>query len=86
MACATPVVSTDAGGVSEVVEHGVTGLLSPVDDLEGFARHMAALLFGEVDAAAMGATARAHAVERFRRELVVERYEALYGRVLAARS
>jgi N-acetyl-alpha-D-glucosaminyl L-malate synthase BshA len=84
MACGTPVVATDAGGIREVVEDGRTGLLSPVDDLESFARNLRALLFGEADARAMGTRAREVAVERFRRERIVQEYESLYRRVLDA--
>jgi N-acetyl-alpha-D-glucosaminyl L-malate synthase BshA len=83
MACGTPVVSTDAGGVGEVVEHGLSGLLSPPEDLPGFARHLAALLFGELDARGMGRAAREQALARFRREQVVMQYEDLYRRVLS---
>ncbi len=83
MACGTPVVSTDAGGVHEVVEHGVSGLLSPVEDMAAFAVHLAKLLFDPAAAKRMGALAREQAVARFRREKVVGRYEALYRRVLA---
>src|SRR6185503_1818663 len=84
MACGTPVVSTDAGGVREVVEHGVSGLLSPVDDLQAFSNHLRKLLSDTQAARRMGAAAREQAVSRFRREKVVVRYEDLYRRVLAA--
>ncbi len=33
----TPVVATDAGGHSEIIENGVTGFLTPVDDAEKMA-------------------------------------------------
>jgi N-acetyl-alpha-D-glucosaminyl L-malate synthase BshA len=85
MACGTPVVSTDAGGVREVVEHGVSGLLSPVEDMRLFSAHLKHLLEDRATALAMGSAARAQAVERFRREKVVVLYEDLYRRVLAAR-
>lgn len=83
MSCGTPVVATRAGGVGEVVEHGVSGLLSGIDDLEGFAANLAELLFDHARARAMGEVARRQAVERFARERVVERYVDLYRRVLA---
>lgn len=83
MSCGTPVVATDVGGVSEVVEHGVTGLLAPADDLRGFASNLAALLFDGSRARAMGAAARATAVGRFARARIVRAYEELYCRVLA---
>jgi N-acetyl-alpha-D-glucosaminyl L-malate synthase BshA len=83
MSCGTPVVATDSGGVHEVVDHGHTGLLAPLEDLEAFASHLAALLFDRERARAMGAAAREGALTRFRREAVVERYVDLYRRTLA---
>lgn len=82
MSCGTPVVATDVGGVGEVVEHGVTGLLAKPDDLDGFATHLASLLFSPERARSMGAAAREAAVTRFGRVHIVARYEALYRRVL----
>ena len=82
MACGTPVVACDAGGVGEVVSHGRTGLLSAVEDRPAFAAHLAELLFDRPRAEAMGRAARADALERFRRERVVGAYEELYRRVL----
>jgi N-acetyl-alpha-D-glucosaminyl L-malate synthase BshA len=84
MACGTPVVATDVGGVSEVVEDGVTGLLAPANDIEDFAAKLGSLLFGEIDARAMGGRAREQAVERFARDKIVARYEDCYRRALAA--
>jgi len=83
MACGTPVVATDSGGIDEVVEHGRTGLLAPLADQRGFAEHLAALLFDRDRAQSMGAAAREVAVARFRREAVVTRYVDLYRRALA---
>jgi N-acetyl-alpha-D-glucosaminyl L-malate synthase BshA len=82
MACGTAVVSTDAGGVREVVSHGVTGLLSPPGDRSAFAANLAALLFDENRAMSMGRDARTAALERFQRGPVVAAYERIYYRVL----
>lgn len=38
MACGVPIVSTAAGGVPEIVEHGTSALLAPVGDAETLAR------------------------------------------------
>jgi glycosyltransferase involved in cell wall biosynthesis len=43
MAAGLPVVATAAGGVPEVVEHGVTGLLAPPGDTEALASALAEL-------------------------------------------
>jgi N-acetyl-alpha-D-glucosaminyl L-malate synthase BshA len=83
MSCGTPVVSTDVGGVSEVVEHGVSGLLSPVDDLDAYAANLRSLLFDPERAAAFGQNARERAVQNFGREKLVVRYEELYRRTLS---
>jgi glycosyltransferase involved in cell wall biosynthesis len=39
-AAGVPVVATDLGGMSEVVEHGKNGLLFPLDDVDGLARSL----------------------------------------------
>jgi glycosyltransferase involved in cell wall biosynthesis len=41
---ACPVVATDAGGVNELIEHGVTGLLARADDIQSLCDQVAALL------------------------------------------
>ena len=43
-AMGTPVVGFNTGGVSEGVEHGVTGLLSPEKDIEQLANNLLTLL------------------------------------------
>ncbi len=83
MSCGTPVVATDVGGVREVVDHGSTGLLAAPEDIDAFAANLRALLLDRDRARAMGAAARAVAVDRFARERVMPRYEAVYERVLA---
>jgi glycosyltransferase involved in cell wall biosynthesis len=44
MACACPVVSTDVGGVCEVLTDGITGRLYTADDTEGGARAVVELM------------------------------------------
>lgn len=82
MACGTAVIGTCVGGLLEVVEDGVSGLLSPVEDLEGFAGHLASVLEDRERSAAMGAAARERAMGMFDRRRVVRLYEQLYRRLI----
>lgn len=86
MSCGTPVVATRVGGVPEVVEDGVTGLLSASDDIEGYSRRLAQLLFDAELSKKMGAAARATAEKRYMRSNVVAHYEALYRQLCGGTS
>ena len=44
MGCEVPVVASDAGGLPEVVEHGVTGLVVPRGDTAALAEAIGSLL------------------------------------------
>jgi len=44
MACGVPVVATEAGGLPEVIRHGISGMLSPVGDVGKMADHADFLL------------------------------------------
>lgn len=44
MACGVPIVATDAGGIPEIVEDDVTGLLAPVGDAGSLARQVVRLM------------------------------------------
>lgn len=43
-ACGLPVVAAAVGGVPQIVTHERTGLLSPMDDVEAFTRHLRLLI------------------------------------------
>jgi N-acetyl-alpha-D-glucosaminyl L-malate synthase BshA len=82
MSCGTAVVATDVGGVGEVVEDGVTGLLSGAQDLDAFATNLRRLLTDRALARKLGMAARSRAEKHFARDTVVLRYESLYRRLL----
>ena len=44
MACGVPVVASEAGGLPEVIRHGVSGMLAPVGDVDTMGDHAAFLL------------------------------------------
>ncbi|HEV7786872.1 MAG TPA: N-acetyl-alpha-D-glucosaminyl L-malate synthase BshA [Thermoanaerobaculia bacterium] len=81
MSCRVPVIASDAGGLPEVVDDGVTGFLRPVGDVEGMAAAALRLLSDEDLRRRFGEEARRQAVERFSQDAVVGRYRSLYQKV-----
>jgi len=83
LACEVPVVASNAGGIPEVVRHGVDGLLYPVGDIGGMAAGAIELLSDPARHLAFRRAAREGAIERFAQDKVVARYRDLYERTLA---
>lgn len=84
MACEVPVVASDVGGLPELIVHGETGFLCPLDDVEELTECTHKLLTDETLHDEMAAAARKRAVETFDIDRVVPRYEDYYERVRAA--
>jgi N-acetyl-alpha-D-glucosaminyl L-malate synthase BshA len=82
MACEVVPISTRAGGVPEVIDHGMSGYLADVGDVETMARYAIDLLTDESRLREMGKRARAVAMERFCSTKIVKQYEDFYRRVL----
>lgn len=82
-ATALPIVATDVGGNAEVVLEGETGYLVPVKDTEALAQAMLRVMgLSEADRITMGQAGRAHVMQNFDLERVVDRWEALYRELL----
>ncbi|MGJ5830902.1 glycogen synthase [Streptomyces ossamyceticus] len=84
MACGTAVVASRVGGIPEVVEDGVTGLLvSTEDDFEAqLARALDSVLADPATAARMGEAGRERAVREFGWDAVARRTVHLYEEIL----
>ncbi len=78
MACGLPVVATRVGGLPEVVDDGVTGLLVPPADPAALAEAMVAIWNDPDRGDRMGHAGRLRAEERFDVRRMVAQYEALY--------
>jgi len=83
LACGTPVVASQAGGLPEVVRHGETGFLCPVGDVAGMARMAVGLLEDRARWQRFSDAAAADARARYGQEAIVAQYEALYADTLA---
>jgi N-acetyl-alpha-D-glucosaminyl L-malate synthase BshA len=75
-----PSVARRAGGIPEVVEDGVSGLLVPSADPDALAQALESLIQDPTRRLAMGQAAQRRARERFSADAIVPRYEALYRR------
>jgi glycosyltransferase involved in cell wall biosynthesis len=82
---ARPVIAAEIGGLGELVEDGVTGLLVAPGDADGLAEAMVSLSGDLPRAAAMGEAGRLRALEQFLQERCTDRTELLYAAQLNAR-
>ncbi len=85
MSCGVPPVTTSAGGVPELVTHGVDGFTEQVGNIEGQARRVIELLTDDVLFTRMASAARQTAVDRFSTELIIPQYERYYAEIMAGR-
>ncbi|OGK91845.1 MAG: hypothetical protein A2X36_05735 [Elusimicrobia bacterium GWA2_69_24] len=85
MARGVPVVATRAGGVPEIVEHGVHGLLVPPRDPEALAEALRAILGDGRTRDRMGGAGRERAARSFTVAREAAQIEAVYRAVLARR-
>jgi glycosyltransferase involved in cell wall biosynthesis len=81
MACARPIVATRAGGIPEIVEHGVNGLLVEPRDHHGLADAIVRMLKDEPLRRRMGDAGFARVQERFTVERMLAGTLAVYERV-----
>lgn len=82
LACGTPVIATDMGGIPELVVHGETGFVFPMGSVEEMADAGRSLLRDPGLWTRFSEAARQDAVERFSNDRVVPLYEAYYQEVL----
>jgi glycosyltransferase involved in cell wall biosynthesis len=80
MAEAVPVVATRVGGVPEIVQSGVNGLLTPPGDPQALSQAILACLEDPSQARVMGAIAQRSIVNR--REQALQEYLETYDRIM----
>ncbi|HEX4888458.1 MAG TPA: N-acetyl-alpha-D-glucosaminyl L-malate synthase BshA [Luteibaculaceae bacterium] len=81
MAAGVPVISSNTGGIPEVNEHGYSGFLSPVGDVDDMAKHAIDLLSDDHKLSVFKKQAREQAA-KFEIDKVLPMYERLYEQVL----
>lgn len=82
MAEGKPVVATNGGGVPEIVEDGINGLLVPMNDASRMAQALAWLLEHPDDAACMGRRGKERVLAQFTIQRTARMVESVYREVL----
>jgi L-malate glycosyltransferase len=82
MACEVVPIATQVGGVPEVIEHGKSGYLAEVGDVNAMAKFAIDLLSDESRLREMGKACRGVAQSRFCSSKIIPQYEEFYRRIL----
>jgi glycosyltransferase involved in cell wall biosynthesis len=85
MAAGRPVVAYEGGAMSEIIEHGVSGLIVPRGDPEQLAAAVEGLIDDVARAQAMGRAARTRVESMFTYQAMARSYLALIQEVIARR-
>ncbi len=83
-ACGTPVAAFDAGGLSETLNPGITGILSPSGDIAHLAASVISLLEDTSKRSTMGEAAAQWVRTKFSVEDAAATYKQLYQEALAS--
>ena len=81
MGCEVAVVASDAGGLPEVVENGVTGLVVPRGDAQALAHAIGSLLADPQRRRRMGQAGRERALRLFDWDRSAEQFEEIYREI-----
>lgn len=82
MACGVPSIGTNIGGIPEVIDHGETGYIAELGNVEQMAHYAIRMLSDDIVMNEMSGKARSIVQEKFASTTILEQYEALYEQVL----
>jgi glycosyltransferase involved in cell wall biosynthesis len=82
MACGTPAVGFEVGGVPDLIRHGQTGLLAPRGDIDAFRNSIVSLLSDAKRLEDMSVNCRRIAEEEYDLDIQARRYASLYKKMV----
>lgn len=82
MACAKPVVASNIGGSTEIIQNGKNGILVPPGRPEILAREILSILESERAGKIMGENARDTVIEKYSWQKIAEDYHRLYSNLV----
>lgn len=78
LACGTPIVAFDVGGVSEIAIHGKTGLLAESRNINDMATRIYEVLINKTLRSELSANCRSYALECFNMDKFVDSYLSIF--------
>lgn len=82
MACGTPVVGFNVGGIPDMVRQGITGILAPAEDADGLRNAILEVLRCPEKRSEMAANCRRIVMDQYRLEDEIRRYAQVYETAL----
>lgn len=82
MACATPVVAFDIGGMSDMIDHKINGIIVPPFDLDLMAKEIVQILNDNKFRENLSVEARKKVLKEYDINLIVEKYRQLYKTII----
>lgn len=83
MACGLPVVSSNAGGLPELNQHGETGYIAEMGDIDKMAEYTIELLQNKNKYRIFSKNARDRSLTLFTADKIIPQYESYYEKILA---
>lgn len=84
-ACSLPIVSTNVGGVEDIVIDGVSGHLVDNQDIDQFVGHLIELVESKAKRESMGAAGKKHVFDKHHYTQACQRMEKIYLQLLNAK-
>lgn len=78
MACGKPVVTTNVGGIPEIITHKINGLLVEPDNVQELKDAVLYIIENKNEAIDMGDNAAKYVAENYSVDVVVQKYEKVY--------
>ncbi len=82
MSYGKPVLATNAGGIGEFMQSGITGFLFPVGKVDAFAKKLKELSFNKALVLELGEQAKVRALSGFSGTKIVEHYIEYYKKIM----
>ncbi len=83
MSCGLPCITSNAGGLSELNHHGVSGYIAPVGDVDKMSEFVIKILKEPAHRSTLSQQAREHAFKNFHADRIIPQYIRLYEEILS---